>query len=92
MLCFKEKKRKEKKRKEKKERKKERKKEGKKDGKSRWTKTKKEKKRILNPPSLARAVFNPNKKAKKDKKRENIKKKEIGEKEFFTCCASPAVH
>ena len=29
---------------------------------------------ILNPPSLARALFYP-KKAKKDKKRENLKKK-----------------
>ena len=47
------------------------------------------------PPSLARAVFNPKKKPikkKKKKNKRNIKKKEIGKKEFFTCCASPAVH
>ena len=43
----------------------------------------------LNPPSLARAVFNPNKKSKKirkKEKRENIKKRKR-EKSF-----SPAVH
>ena len=51
---------------------------------------------ILNPPSLARAVFNPNKKSKKrqkkEKKRKYKEKKRNRKKEFFTCCASPAVH
>ena len=51
-------------------------------------------KRVMKETKRIKSVrkHEKSKKRQKQEKRENIKKTEIGKKEFFTCCASPAVH